>query len=58
MKTKEELKALKQEAETVRRKLHELTEEELAEVSGGDCVPPDFPEIETPANAEGDLDFE
>ena len=35
MKTKEELNALKEEVETLNRKLHELTEEELAEVSGG-----------------------
>ena len=35
MKTKEELNALKEEVETVNRKLHELTEEELAQVSGG-----------------------
>ena len=35
MKTKEELIALKEEVETVSRKLHELTEEELAQVSGG-----------------------
>ena len=35
MKTPEELKALKEEVETVSRKLHELTEEELAQVSGG-----------------------
>ena len=35
MKTAEELKALKEEVETVSRKLHELTEEELAQVSGG-----------------------
>ena len=35
MKTKEELKALKEEAETLNKKLHELTEEELAQVSGG-----------------------
>ena len=40
MKTKEELNALKEEVETVRRKLHELTEEELEEVSGGEA--PDF----------------
>ena len=40
-KTQEELNALKEEVETVSRKLHELTEEELAQVSGG--VPlPDF----------------
>ena len=34
-KTKEELNALKEEVETVSKKLHELTEEELAQVSGG-----------------------
>ena len=35
MKTKEELIALKEEVETLNKKLHELTEEELAQVSGG-----------------------
>ena len=35
MKTKEELNALKEEVETVSKKLHELTEEELAQVTGG-----------------------
>ena len=35
MKTKEELNALKEEAETLNRKLPELTEEELAQVAGG-----------------------
>ena len=35
MKTKEELNALKEEAEALNKKLHELTEEELQEVSGG-----------------------
>ena len=35
MKTKEELDALKQEVETLNKKLHELTDEELAQVSGG-----------------------
>ena len=39
MKTKEELNALKEEVETVNRKLHELTEEELAQVTGGGKVP-------------------
>ena len=34
-KTQEELNALKEEVETVNRKLHELTDEELAQVSGG-----------------------
>ena len=37
MKTKEELNALKEEVEAVDKKLHELTEEELAQVSGGKC---------------------
>ena len=35
MKTKEELNALKEEVEIVSKKLHELTEEELAQVIGG-----------------------
>ena len=35
MKSKEELNALKEEVETVSKKLHELTEEELAQVAGG-----------------------
>ena len=35
MKTKEELNALKEEVETVNKKLAELTEEELAQVTGG-----------------------
>ncbi len=35
MKTKEELNAMKEEVETVCRKLHELTDEELAQVTGG-----------------------
>ena len=35
MKTKEELNALKEEVETLNKKLAELTEEELAQVSGG-----------------------
>ena len=34
-KTKEELNALKEEVETVSKKLHKLTDEELAQVSGG-----------------------
>ena len=36
MKTKEELNAIKEEVETVSRKLHELTEEELKYIAGGD----------------------
>ncbi len=35
MKTKEELKEIKEEVENVNKKLCELTEEELAQVSGG-----------------------
>ena len=35
MKTKEELNALKEEIETLNKKLAELTAEELAQVSGG-----------------------
>ena len=39
MKTKEELNALKEEGETLNKKLAELTEEELEQVTGG-TVPP------------------
>ena len=35
MKTKEELEELKEEVETVSKKLHELTDEELTQVAGG-----------------------
>ena len=35
MKTKEELNALKEELEALNKKLHELTEEELEQVTGG-----------------------
>ena len=35
MKTKEELKALKEEVETLNKKLAELSEEELEQVNGG-----------------------
>ena len=38
MKTQEELNALKEEVETLNKKLHELTEEELAQVCGGFLV--------------------
>ena len=37
MKTKEELNALKEEVETLNKKLAELTEEELEQVSGGEA---------------------
>ena len=39
MKTKEEINELKEEVETVSKKLHELTEEELAQVSCGGLGP-------------------
>ena len=34
-KSKEELNAIKEEVETVNEKLHELTEEDLEQVTGG-----------------------
>lgn len=40
-KTKEELNAIKEEVETVNRKLQELTEEELELVTGGVDLPGD-----------------
>ena len=46
MKTKEELNEIKEEVETLNEKLHELTDEELAQVSGGYMkvqVEPSFP---------------
>ena len=55
MKTKEELNALKEEVETLNKKLAELTEEELAQVSGGEGgVPPVFgpPVYVPPASPE------
>ena len=39
MKSKEELNALKEEVETLNKKLAELTDEELAQVSGGGFLP-------------------
>ena len=36
MKTKEELNELREEVETLNRKLDELTDEELSQVAGGD----------------------
>ena len=39
MKTKEELNALKEEVETMNKKLAELTEEELAQVNEGQVIP-------------------
>ena len=37
-KTKEELNKIKEEVEAVNEKLQELTEEELAQVTGGDTA--------------------
>ena len=39
MKTQEDLCALKEEIEALNRKLAELTEEELAQVCGGNVLP-------------------
>ena len=50
MKTKEELNALKEEVEALNRKLAELTDEELAQVSGGVRPVPDEPAIERPGD--------
>ena len=40
MKTPEELKELKEEVETLNKKLAELTDEELEQVTGGDSRGP------------------
>ena len=45
MKTKEELILLKEEVEALNKKLHELTEEELAQVTGGIKMPDDFENV-------------
>ena len=55
MKTKEELNALKEEVETVNRKLHELTEEELTQVSGGVIIPESLINIGNEENYELNL---
>ena len=54
MKTKEELNALKEEVETVSRKLHELTDDELAQVSGGAFVT--FPAFDTEVGDTVDIE--
>ena len=43
MKTKEELNALKKEVEALNKKLAELSEDELKQVTGGVTVPFDAP---------------
>ena len=50
MKTKEELNALKEEFEALNRKLAGLTDEELAQVSGG--LSPKY-DIELPGGVRG-----
>ena len=42
MKTKAELNALKEEVETLNKKLAELNEDELAQVSGGVFLPGEY----------------
>ena len=48
MKTKEELTALKEEVGTMNKKLAELNEEELLQVTGGFYVPHDEHVFEPP----------
>ena len=43
MKSKEELNIIKEEVETLNKKLQELTEEELEQVTGGVSNPSIFP---------------
>ena len=52
MKTKEELNALKEEVETLNKKPRELTDEELAQVSGGSVDPNDIL-VTSPAMNQG-----
>ena len=55
MKTKEEPNALKEEVETVNRKLRELTEEEPEQVAGGEKAPVEgkkYADSNTPAAAK------
>ena len=52
MKTKEELNALKEEVETQNKELHELTEEELAQVSGGNGRLPYKQRVDEPDGGE------
>ena len=49
MKTKEELNALKKEVEALNKKLAELSDEELEQVTGGDWV---YKDIETSLDSE------
>ena len=54
MKTKEELTALRNEVEDLNKKLAELTEEELAQVTGGDWVYQDIEISLESENGEGE----
>ena len=54
MKTKEELNALKEEIEILNKKLHELNDEELAQVTGGDWVYQDIEISLESENGEGE----
>ena len=58
MKTKEELDALKEEVAILNKKLNELTEEELAQVSGGVLPGIHGPGIELPGDGFGNHEFE
>ena len=57
MKTKEELNALKKEVEALNKKLAELTDEELAQVPGGDHVRPDDSVLEPPGHDPNERRF-
>ena len=54
MKTKEELNALKEEVETLNKKLRELNEEELVQVTGGGWVYQDIEISLESENGEGE----
>ena len=58
MKTEEELNALKEEVDTLNKKLVELSEDELKEIAGGSSIP----ELETigpcPYSGSGNLTSE
>ena len=57
MKTKQELNALKEEIEILNKKLAELTEEELEQVTGGDNVRPDDSVLEPPGHDPNERRF-
>ena len=58
MKTKEELKELKEEYETLNKKLKELTEDELLLVAGGFNVPKNEQIYEHNIYTNGEQDFD